>query len=49
VRLVLHGPDKREAAARVRSLGVFDPSWPASVVHACDDAEIWLDREAAAA
>jgi glucosamine-6-phosphate deaminase len=49
VRLVLHGADKREAAARVRSLDAFDASWPASVVHACDDGEIWLDREAAAA
>lgn len=48
VRLVLHGPHKREAAARVRSLDMFDPAWPASIVHACDDAEIWLDRQAAA-
>jgi glucosamine-6-phosphate deaminase len=48
VRLVLHGPDKRTAAERVRSLAEFDPRWPASVVHACRDAEIWLDRAAAA-
>jgi glucosamine-6-phosphate deaminase len=48
VRLVMHGAEKREAAARLRSLDTFDPSWPASVVHLCDDAEIWLDREAAA-
>lgn len=47
VRLVMHGADKREAAAKLRSLDRFDPSWPASVVHICDDAEIWLDREAA--
>jgi glucosamine-6-phosphate deaminase len=47
VRLVLHGAGKREAARRVRELDAFDPSWPASVVHACDDAEIWLDRAAA--
>jgi glucosamine-6-phosphate deaminase len=47
--LVLHGADKREAAARVGSLDSFDPSWPASVIHACEDGEIWLDREAAAA
>jgi glucosamine-6-phosphate deaminase len=47
VRLVLHGADKRKAAARVRELDRFDPSWPASVVHACRDAEIWLDRAAA--
>jgi glucosamine-6-phosphate deaminase len=48
VRLVLHGAGKRAAAARVTSLEDFDPSWPASVVHACHDAEIWLDEEAAA-
>ena len=48
-RLVLHGADKRDAAARVTSLEAFDPSWPASVIHACADGEIWLDRQAAAA
>jgi glucosamine-6-phosphate deaminase len=47
VRLVLHGADKREAAAKVRSLDAFDASWPASVVHSCADAAILLDREAA--
>ena len=46
VRLVLHGPDKRNAAARVLALDRFDPSWPASIVHECGDGEIWLDREA---
>ena len=47
VRLVLHGAHKREAAARVTTLREFDPSWPASIVHECRDAEIWLDEEAA--
>jgi glucosamine-6-phosphate deaminase len=47
VRLVLHGSHKRDAAARVTSVDDFDPSWPASIVHVCRDAEIWLDREAA--
>jgi len=47
VRLVLHGPHKGDAAARVAALTDFDPSWPASIVHVCRDAEIWLDREAA--
>jgi glucosamine-6-phosphate deaminase len=46
VRLVLHGADKRHAAARVLGLDRFDPSWPASIVHDCGDGEIWLDREA---
>lgn len=44
VRLVLHGEDKREATARVLALGGFDPSWPASVIYACRDAEIWVTR-----
>jgi len=48
VRLVLHGEDKRVAAGRVRSLAGFDASWPASIVHECEDAEIWLDEAAAA-
>jgi glucosamine-6-phosphate deaminase len=43
VRLVLHGPAKRHAAARVLAV---DPAWPASVVHDCADGEIWLDRSA---
>jgi glucosamine-6-phosphate deaminase len=47
LRLVLHGADKRDAAARVLALDRFDPAWPASVVHAHPRAEIWLDREAA--
>ena len=46
VRLVLHGRDKRRAAARVLALDRFDESWPASIVHDCDHGEIWLDREA---
>jgi glucosamine-6-phosphate deaminase len=45
-RLVLHGADKRAAAARLLELEEFDPSWPASIVHDCADGEIWLDRTA---
>jgi glucosamine-6-phosphate deaminase len=48
LRLVLHGADKRAAATRLLALEHFDPLWPASVVHDHADAEIWLDREAAA-
>jgi glucosamine-6-phosphate deaminase len=47
VRLVIHGADKRHAVARVLAVDRFDPAWPASIVHDCSDAEIWLDREAA--
>jgi glucosamine-6-phosphate deaminase len=46
LRLVLHGADKRAAAARLLTLDDFDPSWPASIVHAHPDAEIWLDEAA---
>ncbi len=46
LRLVLHGAEKRHAAARVLALDRFDEAWPASVVHEHEDAEIWLDREA---
>lgn len=46
LRLLLHGPDKREAAVRVLALDAFDPGWPASIVHDHADAEIWVDHEA---
>jgi glucosamine-6-phosphate deaminase len=47
VRLVLHGEGKRYAAGQLLARDRFDPEWPASIVHDCADAEIWLDREAA--
>jgi glucosamine-6-phosphate deaminase len=46
VRLVLHGAGKRHAAEQVLARDRFDPAWPASIVHDCPDAGIWLDREA---
>lgn len=48
LRLVLHGADKREAAARLLALDRFDASWPASVVHEHADARILADEEALA-
>jgi glucosamine-6-phosphate deaminase len=45
-RLVLHGAGKRHAAEQVLARDRFDPAWPASIVHDCTAAEIWLDREA---
>jgi glucosamine-6-phosphate deaminase len=48
LRLVLHGAEKREATARLLALDRFDPDWPASIVYDHPEAEIWLDREAAA-
>jgi glucosamine-6-phosphate deaminase len=47
LRLVLHGADKRAAAARLLALDDFDPSWPVSFVHDHPDAQIWIDKEAA--
>jgi glucosamine-6-phosphate deaminase len=46
VRLVLHGAAKRLATERLLALDAFDPSWPASIVHECRNAEIWVDEEA---
>jgi glucosamine-6-phosphate deaminase len=40
LRLVIHGPDKREAVDRLLALDRFDPQWPASIVHDHDDAQI---------
>jgi glucosamine-6-phosphate deaminase len=46
VRLVLHGADKAAATSRLLACDGFDPSWPASIVNLCEDAEIWLDEAA---
>jgi glucosamine-6-phosphate deaminase len=40
LRLVLHGPDKREAAERILARDGFDPTWPATVVHEHPDARV---------
>jgi len=45
--LVVHGAHKREAARRVQAAAVFDPSWPATVIHECRRARIYLDQDAA--
>lgn len=46
VRLIMLGTDKRTAAARVMGGTGFDPAWPATLIHACTDAGIWLDAAA---
>jgi glucosamine-6-phosphate deaminase len=46
VRLVLHGADKAAATSRLLACEGFDPSWPASIVTVCKDAEIWVDEAA---
>lgn len=45
--LILHGEDKVEATARVTAAEGYDPSWPASVVHACEQSQIFVDEAAA--
>ena len=40
LRLVIHGADKRDAIARLLSLGRYDPAWPVSIVHEHADAQI---------
>jgi glucosamine-6-phosphate deaminase len=46
VRLIMLGDDKRTAAVRVVGGSGFDPAWPATMIHACRDAAIWLDAAA---
>jgi glucosamine-6-phosphate deaminase len=43
VRLVIHGSNKRIAAQRVLAASDFDPDWPATFIHRCREAQIWLD------
>jgi glucosamine-6-phosphate deaminase len=40
LRLVIHGPDKREAAVRLLSLERYDAQWPVSIVHEHENAQI---------
>lgn len=47
--LVIHGSHKRETARRVWAAREFDPAWPATVIHACRNARIFLDRAASGA
>lgn len=46
VRLVLSGGEKRRAAARVLGATGYEPDWPATFIHRCPGAEIWLDSAA---
>jgi glucosamine-6-phosphate deaminase len=46
VRLILLGEAKRTSATRVLASGDFDPSWPATFIHRCPDAQVWLDAAA---
>ncbi len=43
VTLVIQGVGKRDAARRVLTATDFQPDWPATFVHRCRGAQIWLD------
>jgi glucosamine-6-phosphate deaminase len=47
--LILIGADKAKALARISSATAYDPTWPATVIHACRSGEILADRAAATA
>jgi len=47
VVMILHGSHKHTAASRLLSSHVFEPDWPATIVHLCPKARIFLDRGAA--
>lgn len=47
--LVIHGTHKRATARRVWTAKEFDSSWPATIVHACKNGRVFLDRAAAGA
>lgn len=46
VRLIIHGEGKRTAARRVLEADDFEPDWPATFIHRCRGAQIWLDEAA---
>lgn len=46
VRLIINGEGKRLAARRALEADDFDPDWPATFIHRCRDAQIWLDEAA---
>jgi glucosamine-6-phosphate deaminase len=47
VRMVVWGTHKSEAFARLRASTDYDPDWPATVVHRCQDPAILADSAAA--
>jgi glucosamine-6-phosphate deaminase len=47
VVLILTGTEKHESYRRVVGSDTFDPAWPATIVHACRDALVVADRDAA--
>lgn len=47
VLMLVHGADKRTAAARLAAADGYDPSWPATVFAACHEPALLLDTAAA--
>ncbi|MFM9842570.1 MAG: 6-phosphogluconolactonase [Dongiaceae bacterium] len=47
--LVIHGSHKKATARRVWAAKEFDPAWPATIIHACKNGRVFLDRAAAGA
>ncbi|RIQ33676.1 6-phosphogluconolactonase [Jiangella rhizosphaerae] len=46
VRLVATGAAKAASVRRIRAASGWDPDWPATLVHECRDAELWVDEAA---
>ena len=46
VVMVAWGEGKRDTVARMRAARGYDPSWPATLIHACTQGEIWVDEAA---
>jgi len=48
VVMILAGPYKRKAFARISTAQAYEPDWPATIVTECRDAALLVDRDAAA-
>ncbi len=44
ISLIINGSHKKAAAKRLLSLDGFDLSWPVSIIHECDNVNIYLDH-----
>lgn len=44
--MIAHGAEKRTAARHLTEGNSYDPKWPATVIHACRSAAIYLDAAA---
>lgn len=45
--MIVWGSGKRQTLTRMRSTERYEPDWPATVIHECDNAEILADTDAA--